>query len=89
LVALEVGVNSIAFSIALVFSLFIIWDALGLRQTVGNHAHILNMLIVDLPDYQESHYPHLNKKIGHTGPQVFVGALVGIALTYLLYQLVE
>lgn len=77
------GIQSTSFTIAFIVATFIIWDALGLRQHLGQHAYIINKIIKDLPDYKESKYPYLNNKIGHTLPQVFVGGILSALVTTL------
>lgn len=85
-VALENGIASPAFAICAIFSLLIIRDAIGLRQFLGQHGRILNMLIRDLPDEEEKKYPrHLVERLGHTPWQALVGGLVGLLIGWLLY----
>lgn len=88
LVAWYSGIHTPEFTIALTFSFFIIWDALGIRQEVGRHAAVLTKLIQDLPDIQESKYSYLNHKIGHTLPQICIGAFLGGLLTYITLYLI-
>ena len=76
---------SVAFGIAVVFALVIIRDALGLRSYLSEHSRILNKLIKDLPDEEEYKYPHLEERIAHTSFQLFVGAILGIVITFLLF----
>ncbi len=66
------GFNSIEFLIASGFALLIMYDARGVRATVGKHAKLINSL------YKEY---HLDESIGHTNLQVFIGACIGIGLT--------
>ena len=82
--ATETGLNSAFFAIALVFAFLIIRDAVGLRQYLGNHGKTLNMLIKDLPDYQEDKYPFLEERLGHTYLQAAVGVILGIAIALLI-----
>ena len=74
----QAGVTSSAFAISLAISFLIIRDAVGLRQHLGNHGKILNMLIKDLPDYKEDKYPFLEERLGHTYFQALAGILIGI-----------
>lgn len=83
---LQEGWDSPAFAIAVVFGLLIIRDAVGLRQLLGEHGRILNMLIVDLPDDIEAKYPHgLLERVGHTPLQATVGGIIGLILGYVLH----
>lgn len=88
-VGMHEGWESGAFAIAFIFALLIIRDAIGLRQFLSQHGRILNMLIKDLPDNVEAKYPHkLEERFGHTPLQAFIGGLIGLAITGLLYPIV-
>lgn len=85
-VALHDGIMSTAFAVAVVFSLLIIRDAIGLRQFIGLHGRILNMLIRELPPREERKFPdHLVEQLGHTPLQAFVGGVIGLVFGYFLY----
>ena len=75
------GYNSAYFAIALTFAFLIVRDAVGLRQQLGNHGKIINMLIKDLPDYRESSYPYLQERLGHTYWQALAGIIIGILIS--------
>lgn len=88
-VGLHEGFNSAAFAIAVVFSLLIIRDAIGLRQFLSLHGRVLNMLIKDLPDEMEPKYPpRLVERVGHTPLQAFVGGCIGLIMGMVLYHLI-
>ena len=69
------------------------YDATGVRLHAGKQASVLNMIITELPpDHPVSSTTtgQLKDTLGHTPVQVAVGALVGIAVGYivgLLYTL--
>jgi hypothetical protein len=77
-IGLQAGFKSIYFALALVLAFLIIRDAVGLRQMLGKHGQVLNMLIKDLPDYQEDKYPFLEERLGHTYIQALAGIILGI-----------
>ncbi len=81
---LQFGWTSPYFALSLAFAFLIVRDAVGLRQQLGYHGKILNMLIKDLPDYQEDKYPYLQERLGHTYLQAFIGILLGILLALVL-----
>lgn len=86
-VGIHEGIASATFAIALIFSLLIIRDAIGLRQFLSQHSRILNMLVKDLPDDIESKYPKgLVERVGHTPLQAFVGGTIGLTIAIVLYQ---
>ncbi len=79
IIGLEKGWDYPGFSIALVFTLLILRDAVGLRRQLGRHGLMLNELVADLKDdnYLDNHYPQLLEKIGHTPAQIAIGSLIG------------
>lgn len=88
IIALEEGIKSSLFSMSLILAIIVIRDALGIRRYLGEHGHVLNLLVKDLKDDDvlDVKYPHLLEKIGHTPLQVFAGALIGV-LTSLIFFL--
>ncbi|MDD5341055.1 MAG: divergent PAP2 family protein [Patescibacteria group bacterium] len=83
-VGLQTGWLSAAFALALIFAFITIRDAVGLRRYLGNHGKVLNMLIKDLPDYEEDKYPHLEERLGHTYMQALAGILIGIIIALII-----
>jgi len=84
-VGLTEGVNSPIFAACVVFSFFIIRDALGIRQYVGQHGAVLNDLIKNLRQDKigpEKEYPVLIEKIGHTPAQIIAGILLGFLISW-------
>ncbi|MDP2934106.1 MAG: divergent PAP2 family protein [bacterium] len=84
LTALELGVRSPIFAITIIFSLFIIHDALRLRNVLADHSKIINQLRNTLPPEQRIKYPEVPERIGHKLPEVAVGLILGIAMTLIL-----
>ncbi len=81
------GWTSPSFAIAVIFALLIIRDAIGLRQFIGQHGRMLNMLIKELPEREERKFPsHLAERLGHTPWQSFVGGIVGLLVALALYS---
>ncbi len=89
IVGLEEGWNSALFAICVIIATIVIRDALGIRRYLGQHGHVLNILVKDLKEDQmlDNNYPHLLEKIGHTPLQVIVGSLIGFAISILGYYL--
>ncbi len=80
----EYGFNSGIFAIALVMACVVMYDAAGIRRAAGKQARILNK-ILDTPglttvEVQEK----LIEALGHTPVQVFVGAIIGIVVGFLI-----
>lgn len=88
--ALHDGINSMVFAVAVVFSLLVVRDAIGLRRHMSAHAEVVNDLtrrIAHAEGKPESQYPHLTEGIGHKPAEIIAGGLFGIGLTWLLYLL--
>jgi hypothetical protein len=83
-IGLQTGFTSAYFAIALALAFLIIRDAVGLRQMLGKHGQILNMLVKDLPDYKEDKYPFLEERLGHTYLQAFAGIILGIIIALII-----
>ncbi len=89
IVLLRDGLYSASFAIAFVFMLIIVTDAIGLRNYLGQHGKTLNILVKDLKedDFLDDYYPNLLERIGHTPIQVIIGAIIGIVVSTLGWQL--
>lgn len=85
---LEYGWASPHFAIAAVFGSIVMYDATGIRRAAGMQAELINELVGELGHlFQDGYQPQVLKTLlGHTYPQVFVGAVFGVvtALTILL-----
>jgi len=85
IIALELGLYSAEFALALVFMTIVITDAIGLRNYLGQHGKTLNILVKDLKedDFLDNSYPKQLEQIGHTPLQVLIGALIGAGVSIL------
>ena len=77
-VGLIEGFNSISFAIALCLAFIVMYDAAGVRRTVGLQARVLNQIMTEI----FSEHPRLSSErikefLGHTPVEVFVGAAFG------------
>lgn len=84
--AIQYGLGSYEFAIAAIFSLVVMYDAIGVRQEAGKQAKVLNDMIelfthmgkdIDIEK-------QLKEFIGHTPLQVFCGAILGIATAFII-----
>ncbi len=84
--ALAYGVGSGYFAIAFLFAIIVMGDAAGVRAETGKQAKILNRIMKDI--FDPHHHGEINQDlkelVGHTPLQVFVGALLGAALPFLM-----
>jgi len=86
-VAAAEGVNSSIFSIVLIFSLFVIFEATGLRQEIGKQAQILNELMDSALHGERIRRERLRELVGHTWVEVIVGIIFGAAVYFWLGRL--
>lgn len=85
-IGLDSGIASPLFAASFIFSLLVIRDATGLRQFLGQHGRVLNMLIRELPDQEERKFPqNLAERLGHTPLQALVGGIIGLLTALALF----
>lgn len=79
------GVSSSVFAITLVLASIVMYDAAGVRRQAGEHAKILNKLLEDLTSGDQHRTEEgLKELIGHTPLQVVIGAILGIAIPFIV-----
>ncbi len=80
------GVTSPVFAVAMVLAGIVMYDATGIRRAAGMQAQLINDLVEELGHlFDEGFQPDaLQTLLGHTYPQVLVGALLGVATAVLL-----
>jgi uncharacterized protein len=79
-IAMTEGMGSIYFSISVVLAIIVMYDAAGVRQSVGQHSTVLNRIIKEI-SFKTSRaelQKNLREFVGHTPLQVLIGALLGI-----------
>ena len=81
-IGLKDGFHSTDFFLATILSLVVIYDARGIRYCVGEHAKVINHLI--LKNDQEK----VNEFVGHTLTEVIAGIIIGIVIAICMYQIV-
>ena len=84
------GFASPIFAIALMFTLIVIRDALGVRRQVGEHAKALNTIFREFVELVEKEEPNkmkvdqfgkiFSEMIGHSPLQVLMGSILGIVI---------
>ena len=82
------GFDSVPFAIAITVALVVMYDAAGLRRAVGRQASVLNQIVAEI----FSEHPHLSSQkfrelLGHTPIEVFVGAVLGVAVALWIHRL--
>ena len=84
---LSYGWDSPLFALAAVFGSIVIYDATGIRRAAGMQAELINELVRELSDvFDEGFQPEaLKTLLGHTYPQVAVGAVLGAATGFIAF----
>ncbi|MEM7735821.1 MAG: divergent PAP2 family protein [Deinococcota bacterium] len=79
-VGFQHGWGSTLFAIAAVFGFIVMYDATGIRRAAGLQAELINELVEQLGHlFDDGFQPQILKTLlGHTYPQVILGALLGV-----------
>lgn len=84
-IGIQNGISSQFFAIAFVFSVVVMYDAMGVRRETGKHSEILNNLINDILDYKPEYFQkNLKELVGHTPFQVLCGAILGVITSVIM-----
>ena len=80
-VVYRAGTDSVAFAIAVVVALVVMYDAANVRKETGEQAKILNYMMENWESGKPDLFAEeLKELIGHTWLQVAMGALLGILI---------
>ncbi len=88
-VAMVEGLDSVAFGIAAILAMVVMYDAAGVRSWVGKQSIVLNRIVREI----RSRRPFLELErdlrefIGHTPFEVIIGALLGITIAWLWFTI--
>ena len=83
---LQFGSNSFEFAIAAFFAIVVMYDAIGVRRETGIQAKVLNEMM-DLFSHMGkdvSMEEKLKEFVGHTPLQVLAGAILGMAIAFVV-----
>ncbi len=80
-IGIKEGISSNLFTITLVFSLAIIYEAVGVRKKVEQQAKLLNKLTNEV--YTGKVKKNLQETLGHKPLDVVVGSLIGFFISLL------
>ena len=78
-ICLDYGITSPIFAITFIFSLVIIYDAMGIRYESGKQAEAINKFTGS----------KLKEKIGHKPIEVLVGIFLGVLVTIILNIIIK
>jgi len=84
LVGHDAGVHAPVFSLVLVFAVYVIFEATGLRQEVGHQARLVNDLVETMRRTHQLDAQDLRVFVGHTWGEVAGGAACGVAFALLV-----
>jgi acid phosphatase family membrane protein YuiD len=84
-VAMTYGLGSTYFAISVILAMIVMYDAAGVRQSVGLQSVVLNRIILELKRKEPlvKIEADLRELMGHTPFEVIVGAALGIGLAWL------
>jgi len=84
-VAFSEGLGSVAFGISLIFALVVMYDAAGIRHSVGQQAVVLNRILREIGERRPAKVlgRDFRELVGHTPFQVVVGGLLGIGTAWI------
>jgi len=88
-IGLQCGWDSPLFAIAMILAFVVMHDATGVRQETGKQAKVINDLVKMLEARGRGELTPaetLKEFVGHTGPQVLVGALGGILTAVIMHM---
>ena len=83
--AISCGLKSFEFAVTVVLAFIVMRDASGVRRSAGEQAKIINRMIRTLSQGGTIDFnSDIKEIIGHTPFQVFVGAILGAAVPFLM-----
>lgn len=88
-VAMVQGFESVTFGITVILALIVMYDATGVRRSVGKQSVVLNRIVQEIRSRRPEAVieRELWELIGHTPFQVIVGAVLGILVAWLWFTI--
>jgi uncharacterized protein len=84
LITRQHGMHEPVSSLVLVFAAYVVFEATGLRQEIGQQARLLNDLVTSLRKTHQLDTMHLKEFVGHTWWEVAGGAVCGVCFALAL-----
>ncbi len=80
------GVDSVLFALSTVFAIVVMYDASGVRRAAGKQAVVLNKIVENIRKKEGLTILEENLKelIGHTPLEVIAGAVLGVAVAFIM-----
>jgi hypothetical protein len=83
-IGLVEGFSSPIYALSLIMAFIVMYDASGVRRSVGTQAKMLNNIIKDIYKHKHFEEDKLKELIGHKPTEVVVGAVLGIIIANLM-----
>ncbi|WP_170270399.1 divergent PAP2 family protein [Heliorestis acidaminivorans] len=83
-IAYRHGIQSDLFALAVVFAGVVVFDAMGVRRSAGEHAKTINQLLNIMGFRRHPDDGPLKERLGHSPAEVMAGALLGFIIAWLL-----
>ncbi len=88
MLGLNLGFDNPIFAVALIFTLIVSYDAMGLRMESGKQAEAINKLFDET--FKNKGITKLKEKLGHKPEEVLAGMILGILsaliFTYIIFR---
>jgi len=85
------GFSGFEFPMVAFFAIIVMNDAMGVRLETGKQAKVINDMLKmfkEMPQWDPEHAnEHLKEFVGHTPIQIFVGAVLGIVIAVVYYNM--
>ena len=76
------GPGSPLFSVALIFSIIVAYDAMGLRMESGKQAHAINLLADEVFEEEpDKEIAELKEQLGHKPLEVLIGIVLALVMS--------
>ncbi len=83
-IGLTMGFDTPLYALALIMSFIVMYDASGVRRSVGKQAKLLNDIIKDLYEFKHLQEERLKELVGHKPTEVAVGAVLGVIIANII-----
>ena len=86
-IAIVEGLDSVSFAISAILAFIIMFDAAGLRRSVGTQAVLLKRIVKELRERRSISYfeKDLRELMGHSAFQVLIGACLGVGVSFIWF----
>ncbi|MDK2866147.1 MAG: uncharacterized protein PWP51_2812 [Clostridiales bacterium] len=83
-IGLTLGWETPMFALSMIMAFIVMYDASGVRRSVGKQAKLLNDIIEDLFEHKQLQEQRLKELVGHKPTEVVVGAVLGVIIANLV-----